>query len=47
MDWEDARDIGRIRYLIGDRDAKYPELIDTLIASVGITTVVTESGCRG
>ncbi|GAA0920627.1 hypothetical protein Vau01_115610 [Virgisporangium aurantiacum] len=39
MDLDDA---GRpIRYLVRDRDGKYPALIDTILADAGIETVLT------
>jgi transposase InsO family protein len=41
MDLDDAGNISRIRYLILDRDAKYPELIDAVLRDAGITTVLT------
>jgi transposase InsO family protein len=41
MDLEDAGDLAQIRFLIRDRDAKYPALIDKLLASAGIATVPT------
>jgi putative transposase len=41
MDLQDTGTPGRIRYLIRDRDAKYPELIDAVLRDVGITTVLT------
>jgi hypothetical protein len=36
-----TRNPARLRYLIHDRDAKYPELIDVILDSIGITTVLT------
>ena len=44
MDLDAGGALGRIRYLIRDRDAKYPELIDAVLRDVGITTVL--SGIR-
>lgn len=41
MDLDAPETLGRIRYLIRDRDAKYPELIDAVLRDVGITTVLT------
>lgn len=41
MDLDVAGALGRIRYLIRDRDAKYPELINAVLRDVGITTVLT------
>jgi hypothetical protein len=38
----DLQDAGcRARYLIRDRDAKFPELFDAILADVGITVVLT------
>jgi transposase InsO family protein len=42
MDLEDAR--YRVKYLIRDRDGKYPALFDTVLADAGITVVL--SGVR-
>ncbi|MFJ5993160.1 integrase core domain-containing protein [Lentzea sp. NPDC092896] len=41
MDVEDAGHLARIRFLIRDRDAKYPALIDEIRGSAGIITVPT------
>lgn len=41
MDLEDASDLAQVRFVIRDRDAKYPTLIDEILASDGITTVLT------
>jgi transposase InsO family protein len=41
MDLEDAGCLARFRFLIRDRDGKYPGLIDEILASTGITTVLT------
>ncbi len=41
MDLEDAGSLARIRFLIRDRDAKYPALIGEILGSAGITTVLT------
>ncbi|WP_116200503.1 integrase core domain-containing protein [Amycolatopsis circi] len=41
MDLEDAGSLARFRFLIRDRDAKYPALIDEILGSAGITTVLT------
>jgi transposase len=41
MDLQDAGGIARVRFLIRDRDAKYPALIDEILGSAGITTVLT------
>ncbi len=40
MDLEDTASLARVRYLIRDRDAKYPALIDEILSSAGITTVL-------
>lgn len=41
MDLEDASDLARVRFVIRDRDAKYPALLNEILASAGITTVLT------
>lgn len=41
MDIEDAERLAPIKFLIHDRDAKYPALIDEILAGVGTTTVLT------
>lgn len=41
MDLKDAVDLARVRFLIRDRDAKYPTLIDQILSGTGITTVLT------
>jgi hypothetical protein len=41
MDLEDAGSLTRVRFLIRDRDAKYPALIDEILSVAGITTVLT------
>jgi len=41
MDLPDTTSIPRLRFLIRDRDAKYPALIDEVLADAGITTVLT------
>lgn len=41
MDLEDTGHLARIRFLIRDRDGKYPGLIDEMLAGTGITTVLT------
>jgi transposase InsO family protein len=41
MDLEDSGSVARVRFLIRDRDAKYPALIDEILGSAGITTVLT------
>jgi hypothetical protein len=40
MELEDAGNLARVRFLIRDRDAKYPALVDEILSSVGITTVL-------
>jgi len=41
MDLQDTGTLGPIRYMIRDRDAKYPDLINAVIRDIGITTVLT------
>jgi transposase InsO family protein len=41
MELEDAGNLAQIRFLIHDRDAKYPALIDEILSSAKITTVLT------
>ncbi|SFR29169.1 Integrase core domain-containing protein [Lentzea waywayandensis] len=41
MDLEDTGYVARIRFFIRDRDAKYPALIDDILGSAGIATVLT------
>jgi transposase InsO family protein len=41
MDLEDTGYLAQIRFLIRDRDAKYPELIDKILGAAGIATVLT------
>ncbi|MCX4834447.1 integrase core domain-containing protein [Streptomyces sp. NBC_01016] len=41
MDLEDAGQLAAVKYLIRDRDAKYPSLIDSILDQAGITTTVT------
>jgi transposase len=41
MDLEESGYLVRIRFLIRDRDAKYPALIDEILSSAGIATVQT------
>jgi putative transposase len=45
MDLEDAG--CRARFLIRDRDGKFPALFDAILADAGIETVLSGSGCRG
>nr|WP_225953758.1 integrase core domain-containing protein [Kibdelosporangium phytohabitans] len=42
MDLHDAAHLARVRFLIRDRDAKYPSLISKTLSSAGITTVLTD-----
>ena len=44
MDLEDAG--SRARFLIRDRDGKFPGLFDTILADAGIETVLSGSRCR-
>lgn len=41
MDLEDAGQLSTVRFLIRDRDAKYPALMDQILQSAGIATVLT------
>jgi transposase InsO family protein len=41
MDLQDDGSVARVRFLIRDRDATYPALIDEILGSAGITTVLT------
>jgi putative transposase len=42
----DLSDAGcRARFLIRDRDGKYPALFDTILADAGIEVVLSGSGC--
>jgi putative transposase len=41
MDLDDAGNLARVRFLIRDRDAKYPALIDEILSTAGIATVLT------
>lgn len=41
MDLEDAGNLARVRFLIRDRDAKYPALLDKILIDAGISTVLT------
>jgi transposase InsO family protein len=41
MDLEDADSLARVRFLIRDRDGKYPALIDEILGGAGIVTVLT------
>ena len=44
MDLEDAG--AAVRYVIRDRDAKFPTLVDGLLADAGIAVVLTGSAHR-
>jgi putative transposase len=44
MDLEDAG--CRARYLIRDRDGKFPAVFDTILANARIDVVRSGSGCR-
>ncbi|TCO61888.1 integrase core domain-containing protein [Actinocrispum wychmicini] len=41
MDLEDAGHLVRVRFLVRDRDAKYPALIDEILSGAGVATVLT------
>jgi transposase InsO family protein len=41
MDLEDVGQLGTVRFLIRDRDAKYPASMDQILQSAGIATVLT------
>jgi hypothetical protein len=41
MDLEDAGNLARVRFLIHDRDAKYPALIGEILSGARVTTVLT------
>ncbi|MFE6895389.1 hypothetical protein ACFVFJ_00815 [Streptomyces sp. NPDC057717] len=41
MDLEDVGQLPAIKYLIRDRDAKYPQVIDDILDQAGITTTLT------
>ncbi|WP_198680900.1 integrase core domain-containing protein [Lentzea terrae] len=41
MDIEDTGYVARIRFLIRDRDGKYPALIDEILVGAGIATILT------
>ncbi|MFD9701473.1 hypothetical protein [Lentzea sp. NPDC059081] len=41
MDLEDAGSLVRVRFLIRDRDGKYPALIDEILGGAGIATILT------
>ena len=47
MDLEDAGSLARARFLIRGRDAKYPALIDEILSTAGITTVLPLPCRRG
>ncbi|MFE2988601.1 integrase core domain-containing protein [Streptomyces sp. NPDC059262] len=41
MDLEDVGQLPAIKYLVRDRDAKYPQVIDDILDQAGITTTLT------
>jgi hypothetical protein len=41
MDLHGVGYLARVNFLIRDRDAKYPALIDSILSSAGISTVLT------
>src|SRR5436305_1005289 len=41
MDLEDANSLARVRFLIRDRDSKYPALIDEILGDAKIATALT------
>ncbi|WP_232241343.1 transposase [Kutzneria sp. 744] len=41
MDLEDTGNLTQVTFLTRDRDAKYPALIDEILSSAGIATVLT------
>jgi transposase len=41
MDLDDPRNLTPIKFLIRDRDAKYPALVDEILSNAGTTTVLT------
>ena len=41
MDLEDAGNLAQVRFLIHDRDAKYPALTGEILSGARITTVLT------
>lgn len=41
MDLEDSHSVAQVRFLIRDRDAKYPALIDDILRGAAISTVLT------
>jgi transposase InsO family protein len=41
MDLEDASQLAIVRFLIRDRDAKYPAIMDQILQGAGIATVLT------
>jgi transposase len=41
MDLEDTGNLPRVRFLIRDRDAKYPAPLDTILGGTGISTILT------
>ena len=45
IDLKDAANLARVRFLIRDRDAKYPAPLDTILNHAGISTCWPVSGC--
>jgi hypothetical protein len=43
MDLADAEHVAQVRFLIRDRDAKYPELIDEILSGAKLATVERDS----
>ncbi|MFJ5993158.1 hypothetical protein [Lentzea sp. NPDC092896] len=41
MDLEDTGHLAQLKFLIRDRDAKYPALIDKILGTAGIATLLT------
>ncbi|MDX8141562.1 integrase core domain-containing protein [Lentzea sp. BCCO 10_0061] len=41
MDLEDTGYVARIRFLVRDRDGKYPAVIDEILGTAGIATILT------
>jgi hypothetical protein len=44
MELEDTAGLARVRFLIRDRDGKYPALIDEIVAGGGHSAVLPVSG---
>ncbi|SES41458.1 hypothetical protein [Lentzea albida] len=41
MDLEDAGSLAQVRFLIRDRDGKYPARINEILGDAGIATILT------